>query len=230
MGFKRHGSQPAWGWTGMGFNRHGVQPAWGSTGLVLYHQNTYYSLPLTISCSSKSRLVLTFLVLPFWYLLTRVDPDIFQTSSKTVVRVCVCVKIRATLPWITLRGHFTVLLKHVTAKEKCSRIRWCHASVRSKSHVFKRLRKNRNDGASLTDDGRRLFQCSRHVWRPQETHGHRASDRPDHQSRKQLRDTNDSNDEFAWRILKSNVQVSKINSILKFLVLREAATKYTYHC
>jgi len=26
-------------------------------------------------------LVLTFLVLPFWYLLTRVDPDIFQTSS-----------------------------------------------------------------------------------------------------------------------------------------------------
>jgi len=34
-------------------------------------------LPLTISCSSKSRLVLTFLVLPFWYLLTRVVPDIF---------------------------------------------------------------------------------------------------------------------------------------------------------
>jgi len=33
---------------------------------------------------------ITFLVLPFWYLLTRVDPDIFQTSSKTVVCVCVC--------------------------------------------------------------------------------------------------------------------------------------------
>jgi len=32
------------------------------------------------------------LVLPFWYLLTRVDPDIFQTSSKTVV--CVCVYLR----------------------------------------------------------------------------------------------------------------------------------------
>jgi len=47
-------------------------------------------LPLTISCSSKSRLVLPFLVLPFWYLLTRVDPDIFRTSSKTVVCVCVC--------------------------------------------------------------------------------------------------------------------------------------------
>jgi len=47
-------------------------------------------LPLTISCSSKSRLVLTFLVLPFWYLLTRVVPDIFQKSSKMVVCVCVC--------------------------------------------------------------------------------------------------------------------------------------------
>ena len=46
-------------------------------------------LPLTISCSSKSRLVWTVLVLPFWYLLTRVDPDIFQTSSKMVVCVCV---------------------------------------------------------------------------------------------------------------------------------------------
>jgi len=35
--------------------------------------------------------VLTFLVLPFWYLLTRVVPDIFQKSCKTVVCVCVCV-------------------------------------------------------------------------------------------------------------------------------------------
>jgi len=43
----------------------------------------------TISCSSKSRLVLTFLVLPFWYLLTRVVPDRFQQSSKTVVCMCV---------------------------------------------------------------------------------------------------------------------------------------------
>jgi len=45
-------------------------------------------LPLTVSCSSKSRLVLTFLVLPLWYLLTRVVPDIFQKGSKTVVCVC----------------------------------------------------------------------------------------------------------------------------------------------
>jgi len=46
-------------------------------------------LPLTISCSSKYRLVLTFLVLPFWCLLTRVVPDIFQKSNKTVECVCV---------------------------------------------------------------------------------------------------------------------------------------------
>jgi len=45
-------------------------------------------LPLTISCSSKSRLVLTFLVLPFWYLLTGWS----RTSSRRAVkRLCVCV-------------------------------------------------------------------------------------------------------------------------------------------
>jgi len=50
-------------------------------------------LPLTISCSSKYRLVLTFLVLPFWYLLARVVPDIFQKSSKMIVCVCACVQV-----------------------------------------------------------------------------------------------------------------------------------------
>ena len=35
-----------------------------------------------------SSVVLTFLILPFWYLLTLVVPDIFQKSSKTVVCVC----------------------------------------------------------------------------------------------------------------------------------------------
>jgi len=52
--------------------------------------NELMPLPLTISWSSKSRLVLTFLVLPFWYLLTRVVLDIFQKSSKTVVCVLKC--------------------------------------------------------------------------------------------------------------------------------------------
>jgi len=55
------------------------------------HISQQMPLPLTVSCSSKSRLVLTVLVLPFWCLLTRVVLDRFQQSSKTVVCVCVCV-------------------------------------------------------------------------------------------------------------------------------------------
>jgi len=51
------------------------------------HIAQHMPLPLIISCSSKSRLVLTCLVLPFWYLLTWVVPDIFQKNSKTVVYV-----------------------------------------------------------------------------------------------------------------------------------------------
>jgi len=42
-------------------------------------------LPLTISCSSKSRLVL-----PFWCRLTQVVPDKIQESRKMVVCVCEC--------------------------------------------------------------------------------------------------------------------------------------------
>jgi len=52
------------------------------------HITQQIPLPLTISCSSKSRLVLPFLVLPFWYLLTRVVPDKCHKSSKTIVCVC----------------------------------------------------------------------------------------------------------------------------------------------
>jgi len=56
---------------------------WGA-GL---HMAQQMPLPLTISCASKSRLVLPFMVLPFWYLLTRAVPDKFQKSSKTIVCV-----------------------------------------------------------------------------------------------------------------------------------------------
>ena len=58
------------------------------------HITQQMPLPLIISCASKSRLVLPFLVLPFWYLLTRVVPDIFHKSSKMVV--CVCVPVLTT--------------------------------------------------------------------------------------------------------------------------------------
>jgi len=47
------------------------------------HMVQLMPLPLTISCSSKSRLVL-----PFWCQLTRVVPDKIQEGRKTVVCVC----------------------------------------------------------------------------------------------------------------------------------------------
>ena len=47
-------------------------------------------LPLTISCSSKSRLVLT-----FWYQPTQVVWDKIQKSRKTTVCVCVCEHLHA---------------------------------------------------------------------------------------------------------------------------------------
>ena len=66
-------------------------------------------LPLTISCSSKSRLVLNFLVLPFWYLLTRVDP-----GSKAVKRLCVCVEFWSPQLHQRLRLHSTCHLNNGT--------------------------------------------------------------------------------------------------------------------
>jgi len=57
----------------------------------------HWPLLLTVSCSSKSRLVLPSWFLPFWYLLTWVVPDKFQKSSKRLyvcVCVCVCVLLR----------------------------------------------------------------------------------------------------------------------------------------
>ena len=63
--------------------------AWLSGMKCRLHITQWMPLPLTISCSSKSRLVLPFLFLPFWYLLTWVAPDKFQKSSKTIVCVWV---------------------------------------------------------------------------------------------------------------------------------------------
>jgi len=53
------------------------------------HMAQQMPLPLTISCSSKFRLVLPSWFLPFWYLLTQAVPDKFQKSSKTIVVVVV---------------------------------------------------------------------------------------------------------------------------------------------
>jgi len=63
------------------------------------------SLPLTFSCSSKSRLFLSFLVLPFWCLLTWVVLDKFQkllretrsktgyTERKKILDLVICVSL-----------------------------------------------------------------------------------------------------------------------------------------
>jgi len=66
---------------------------WWDAGMVTcldqsanLHMAHLMPLPLTISCSGKSRLVL-----PFWWQLTRVVPDKIQEGCKTVVCICVCV-------------------------------------------------------------------------------------------------------------------------------------------
>jgi len=58
---------------------------WWDAGMVMclgqgadLHMAQQMPLPLTISCSSKSILVLTFIFLPFWCRLTRVVPDRVQ--------------------------------------------------------------------------------------------------------------------------------------------------------
>jgi len=51
------------------------------------------------------------------------------------------VKIRVTLSWVTLQGHFTESLKSKTKWSAAGEWGQCHASVSSNSHVFKRLRK-----------------------------------------------------------------------------------------
>jgi len=65
---------------------------WWDAGMVTrlgqgadLHMAQVMPLPFTISCSSKSRLVL-----PFWCQLTRVVPDKIKEGRKTVVRVCMC--------------------------------------------------------------------------------------------------------------------------------------------
>jgi len=55
------------------------------------HMAQLMALPLTISCSSKSRMVLPFMVLPFWCQLTWIIPDKIQEGHKMVVCVCVWV-------------------------------------------------------------------------------------------------------------------------------------------
>jgi len=85
-----------------------------------FHMAQLMRRPLTISCSSKSRLVLPSWFLPFWYLLTWVVADKFQKSSKTVVCVCVvgqqeghpaCKKLSGgILVWLSVWGEVQICI------------------------------------------------------------------------------------------------------------------------
>ena len=74
------------------------------------HMAQLMPLPLTISCSSKSRLVL-----PFWCRLTRIVPDTFQ--SKRAVNGCVCVVILVHCLKLSAQ-HFYRVATHLENLEK----------------------------------------------------------------------------------------------------------------
>ena len=90
------------------------------------------------------------------YLLTQTDNSISFLNAMVWYGIIIIknVKIRVTLSWVTLQGDFTELLKSQTKWSAAGEWSQCHASVSSNSHVFKRLRKERSDGASLTAGGR----------------------------------------------------------------------------
>jgi len=72
-----------------------LKTEWWDAGVVIclgqgadLHMAHLMPLPLTISCSSKSRLLL-----PFWCRLTWVVPDKIQEGRKMVGCVCMCVAV-----------------------------------------------------------------------------------------------------------------------------------------
>ena len=69
------------------------------------HMAQLMLLPLTISCLSKTRLVLPSLVLPFWCWLTQVVRDKIQEGCKTVVCACVHACVHT-----CVREHTTTLI------------------------------------------------------------------------------------------------------------------------
>ena len=91
--------------------RKGIRPVknfeWWGAGIVIclewdadLHMDQLMPLPLTISCFSKSRLVL-----PLWYRLTRIVPPGKRAVKRVCVCVCVCVCacvracVRVYSPW-----------------------------------------------------------------------------------------------------------------------------------
>jgi len=85
------------------------------------HMAQLMPLPLTISCSSKSRLVL-----PSWYWLTRVVPDKIQMSHKTNVWIL----IQHATTKCTLKFKL-YLLNHVSCFNKICRIPCVNTYIQS---------------------------------------------------------------------------------------------------
>jgi len=86
-----------------------VKTEWWDAGEVIYlgegadlHMAELMPLPLTVSCCSKSRLVL-----PFWCQLTRVVPDKIKEGRKMLC-VCVCfIIINGGKCCAAVSGHFS---------------------------------------------------------------------------------------------------------------------------
>jgi len=77
-------------------------------------------VPLTVSCSSKSRLVL-----PFWYRLTRIVPDKGPLNGCVCVCVCVCVAVSTVGCWWSTRR-----LAELFRRTRCARSSCCATCLR----------------------------------------------------------------------------------------------------
>ena len=114
-------------------------------------------------------------ILPLWHATSQLVSDSLMKSLAVIIIIIIKnVKIRVTLSWVTLQGHFTELLKSQTKWSAAGKWSQCHASVSSNSHVFKRLPNSWWEavpGACSCHGKCAVAEC-------------RASGRPDHQSRR----------------------------------------------
>ena len=115
-------------------------------------------VPLTISFSSKSRLVLTFLVLPVWYLLTQVVPDISQKSSKTVVCVCVCYDVLKVRKLLCVFSNQYVNVMGYTSERSMQRHTVTMADQRPKG-LRPSILSSRHSTCSIHHTSSRCFLC-----------------------------------------------------------------------
>ena len=92
------------------------------------------------------------------------DIPIFSAISIIIIIIIIIIinneEIRVTMQWITLQGHFTEIVSNV-GKNKRNEVQLGKVSVRLtplsvQCHVFRELRNDRSDGASLTAGGRQF--------------------------------------------------------------------------